>query len=150
MVIARVAFSFLQLSYPSNRVGMRDQHLGWILMGVASAISGGFNQWTCRCGHHHELAPDILSLGSKVCIPVLLYHCLLVPINPDQSCDTMRQMNAWMMSGRAEEDTEVVKEGGEKLWRAIDGPIRLPGVVPVGQFGQDPWPRALVHRSNVI
>lgn len=40
-----------------------------------------------------------------------------------------------------------MKEGGEKLWRAIDGPIRrLPGVVPVGQFDQDPWRRALVHR----
>jgi hypothetical protein len=56
---------------------------------------------------------------------------------------------------RAEEDAEalrtlhqyvhyVVKEGGEKPWRAIDGPIRLPGVVPVGQFDQDPWRRASV------
>lgn len=44
---------------------MRDQRLGWILMGTVSAISGGFNQWTCRYGHHYKLAPDILSLGSK-------------------------------------------------------------------------------------
>lgn len=27
---------------------------------------------------------------------------------------------------------------GNKLWRAMDGPIRRPGVDPVGQFDQDP------------
>lgn len=42
-------------------------------------------------------------------------------------------MGTWMM-GRLQTADRGRESEGDKLWRAIDGPIRRPGVDPVGQI----------------